>query len=106
MAWSCKDFLKKVKGCVVGQITNEQHVLVRKKLSIFTSEVSLIDKRNSFTVMRLCIRLQKLSVRTTGHNDLSPILFLHVFWGVFFYENMDTITAPHPVSPEGVGLFS
>lgn len=79
MAWSCKDFLKKVKGCVVGQITNEQHVLVRKKLSIFTSEVSLIDKRNSFTVMRLCIRLQKLSVRTTGHNDLSPILFLHVF---------------------------
>lgn len=43
MSWNLKVFLKKVKACVVGEITNEQHVLFRKELSIFTVKVSLID---------------------------------------------------------------
>lgn len=43
MPWSYKDFLRRVRGCVVGQITNEQHVSVREKLSIYTSRMSLIN---------------------------------------------------------------
>lgn len=44
--------------------------------------------------MGFCTVLQKLSVRTTGQNDLSPILFLHAFYWFFPMKTLTHLQLP------------
>lgn len=55
MPWSYNDFLRRVRGCVVRQITNEQRVSVRKKLSIYTSRMSLTKETVSCDEVLYCV---------------------------------------------------